>query len=138
MENQIEGPHLEAPPKRIENPAAPQASGITFKLELSNDVGLLGYMGVDTSGWCILVTDISQAINLSQYLNNGVSYYMANGSYLSVSTRDYVGLYGGWHSACGWTFQGETFVSEYGQALSLSDGHLYAWDAYGPLIVKRV
>lgn len=142
MENQIEGPHTLHPSRSIVNPAAPEATGNSFKLELFNGGVSIGYMGVDSSGWCVLVTDISDAIILSQYLNNGVSYYMANGSYLSMNRDAYVGLYG-WNYACGWTFDDNgTFLCQYNnQHLSLysnDNAYLFAWDAYKPLIVKRV
>jgi hypothetical protein len=142
MENQIEGPHSATPASSINNLAAPQATGNSFMLQLFNNGVSIGYVGVNSSNWCVLVTDISQATKFSQYINGGINYYMANGSYLSISHNAYAGLYG-WLGACGWVFEADgTFLCQYNnQHLSLysnDNAYLYAWDAYTVLTVKQV
>ena len=142
MENQIADSHSAGPASSITNLAAPQATGTSFMLQLYNNGVSIGYIGVNSSNWCVLVTDISQAIKFSQYIYSGVNYYMANGSYLSISNNAYAGLYG-WSGACGWVFEADgTFLCQYNsQHLSLysnDNAYLYAWDAYTALTVKQV
>ncbi|MDH4474787.1 MAG: hypothetical protein QE487_19435 [Fluviicola sp.] len=145
METKIENPHLLTPSSPINNPAAPQATGVSFLIQLFNGNLPIGYIGLDSSDtYCVFVDDISKAAKFSQYIYAGVSYYMTKGYYLSISSNAYVRLHN-WHNACSWTFEDNKLLCDYNkQYLSLystdDNANLYAWDAndYTILSVKQV
>jgi hypothetical protein len=145
MSNLISPPHLTLPEGmfgEIQSSANSSALASSFKLQLSNNGVIIGYIGVDSSNWCLLVTDISQAATFSQYVYSGVNYYKVGDSYLSINHNAFLGLYG-WGGACGWLFQSDgTFLCQYNnQVVSLysSDyAYLYAWDGYTKLILSQV
>jgi hypothetical protein len=115
----------------------------TFKMKLSKDGIFIGYFGVDSSGWGVLVDGAANAVTFEPYPYGGVMYYLnhANGTWLSISTNSYAGFYSAWSSAepCVYDAATRRFIcSDGGQALSLysrDNGYLYFWDAYGPLQV---
>jgi phospholipase C len=117
------------------------ANAISFTVSLFNKGAQIGWLGVNSLGWAILVTDPTKALVLEQYPDNGVTYYRIKGTarYMSVSTGAYVGFYN-WLGATGFKMQGTNMVSDYnGQKLSFystANQYLYAWDAYTVLDVK--
>ena len=117
------------------------ANAISFTVSLFNKGAQIGWLGENSLGWAILVTDPTKALVLEQYPDNGVTYYRIKGTarYMSVSTGAYVGFYN-WLGATGFKMQGTNMVSDYnGQKLSFystANQYLYAWDAYTVLDVK--
>jgi len=111
-----------------------------YTLALSNG-GVHGWLGENSLGWAVLVTDPTRALILERYPYKGVTYYRIKGSkrYMSVSSRAYVGFYN-WLGATGFNVQGTHLVSDHnGQKLSLyseENGYVYAWDKYNVLDVK--
>jgi len=112
-------------------------------MKLSKDNILIGYFGVNSSGWGVLADGAANAVTFEPYPYGGVMYYKnhANGNWLSISSGSYAGFYDNWTSAesCVYTKDNRRFIcSDGGQALSLyskDNGYLYFWDAYGPLQV---
>ncbi len=145
MSNLISHPHLSNPEGmfgEIHATADAAVLASSFKIQLSNNGISIGYIGLDSSNWCVLVTDISQAATFSQYIYSGVNYYKVGDSYLSINRNAYLGLYG-WGGACGWVFQSDgTFLCQYNnQVLSLfsnDNGYLYAWNDYTQLKVSQI
>jgi hypothetical protein len=129
------------------SPAGPVAGPVksTFKMKLSKDDIPIGYFGVNSSGWGILVDGAADAVTFERLPHGELTYYKnhANGLWLSISTGSYAGFYSLWPSAepCVYTKADRKFVcSDGGQALSLysrDDGYLYFWDAYGALQVDQ-
>ncbi len=132
----------EAKANTLAEPTLAIATG-TFKMGLFSNGVQLGWMGKDSSGWAVLVTDPNQAVQLELYPYSGVNYYrIANtSSYMSVSNSAYIGFYN-WLGATGFTRNSSNLVSDYNQQkLSLyskDNGYLYAWDAYTVLDVKFI
>lgn len=122
---------------------APNSSGPWYELQLFLNGNQMGWMGIDSSGYCVLVSDQSQALKIRDYPYNGTLYLQTeDGGYLSVSDGyHYVGKYG-WNGARGWTFGNDgSLVSSYNnQGLSLysvDNAYLYCNSGYSPLTVKR-
>ncbi|HEX8610828.1 MAG TPA: hypothetical protein VF800_06010 [Telluria sp.] len=119
------------------------AGANSFTLALSNGGTTLGWLGKDSGGWAILVSDVSQAVVFEKYIDSNGTYYAVKGggSYLSVSNQAYIGFYN-WLGATTFSMKDNHLVSSYnGQKLSLysnSNGYLYAWDAYTVLEVAQV
>ncbi|HEY3493307.1 MAG TPA: alkaline phosphatase family protein [Polyangiaceae bacterium] len=119
------------------------APGAGFQLALFSGGKQLGWLGMNSGEWAVLVSDRRNASILERYAYEGTDYYRIQGTsrYLSVSTGSYVGFYN-WSGARGWKRDGSAFVSLYnGQKLSLlspENGYLYAWDAYSALEVREV
>lgn len=112
-----------------------------FKVALSSNGVHVGWLGINSGEWAILVTDPAQAVTLELYPYKGVNYYRIKGTsrYMSVSDRAYVGFYN-WIGARGWTKEGSHLKSDYNSQklsfLSKDDGYLYAWDKYTLLEVN--
>jgi hypothetical protein len=115
----------------------------TFKMKLSKDNILIGYFGVNSSGWAVLVDGAASAVTFEPYPYDGVMYYKnhANGDYLSISNNSYAGFYSSWTNAESCEYRPDSrklICSDGGQALSLyskDNGYLYFWDAYSVLQV---
>jgi hypothetical protein len=111
--------------------------------ELWDNQTRLGWLGVNSTGYAVLVTSLADAVNLELYPYDAVNYYRTYYSgawhYLSVSKNAYVGFWL-WGGATGWTREGERMKSDYdGQYLSIystDNQYLYAWNAYTILDVK--
>jgi hypothetical protein len=123
--------------------AVPGPVKSTFKMTLFKDGISIGYFGVDSLSWGVLVDGAANAVTFEPYSYGGVMYYKnhANGMWLSISTRSYAGFYTYWTSAepCVHDKDSRKFIcSDGGQALSLyskENTYLYFWDTYGPLQV---
>jgi len=145
IQNGIKGPHSEARAKifaRNNNVPLPVATDTTFILQLFNNELSIGYLGLSTDNYCILVTEASAALTLTLYTYEGVNYYMANGSYLTITANSYVCLED-WLGASGWSFEsnGTFCCSSNNQHLSLysdNDGSLYSYDQYTVLLVQQL
>jgi hypothetical protein len=95
----------------------------SFKVRLSFNGEVLGWLGQDGGEWAILVTDQSKALTLEMYPYNEVKYYRRKDDpsrYMSVSNNTYVGFYG-WSGATGFTREGHRLKSDYNKMqLSIS------------------
>ena len=100
-----------------------------FKLELSYNDGVVGWLGQDSDEWAI-VSPEPNALILEEYLYEGVTYYRIKNTdrYMSVSRNGYVGFYS-WGSATGFTVEDGHIKSNYnGQYFSytLDDEYVHA------------
>jgi hypothetical protein len=115
----------------------------TFKMKLSKDDIPIGYFGVNSSGWGILVDGAANAVTFETFPYGDLMYYRdhTTGWWLSISTDWYAGFYSKWPSAepCVYIKADRKFICSYGgQALSLysrANDYLYFWNAYGALQV---
>jgi hypothetical protein len=149
-ESKQKSPHLYEPSR---DPAVKNEVGVesnlstNFKLALKYDNDSIGYLGVDSSGYCIITDNASSAVEFQLYFNNNIAYYkVASGEwknvyYLSVTSGKKAALYG-WSNATGMHLDsdGHLIDNYYQQKLSMysSDGYLYFWDKYMVLEVSRV
>src|SRR5688572_20317478 len=129
----------------LDEKALDLVSTASFKLGLSYQGVSMGFMSIDSSGWCQF-SNSGDGDQFEQYVyTDGNTYYMVKGGtwdgyYLSCNRNAYVGVYG-WTYAVGWQFVGSRFVCGYNsQPLSFyktNASQLYAWDAYNVLEVVR-
>jgi len=116
---------------------------LRFALSVPGGGGTSGYLGQNSLGYAILVTDQEQALLFECCPSQNLNYYRIKGSrcYLSVGSSylNYpVGFYG-WNSAMGWTVSGTQLLSSTSPPYPLSlcssvwggclDGYLYAYSA---------
>jgi hypothetical protein len=129
--------HIEAAPVA----AAVVGDGNFFSLELYLNGNPIGLLGINDSGWCVLVQ--ANPLLIRDYPLNSVIYLQTkDGQYLSVSGNAYIGAYG-WSGAAGWKFEdsGLLLSLENNQHLalySIDNAFLYSFDTYSELTVKRV
>ncbi len=136
---------LAAPPEspRPSTGVKSQAIPSRFRLSLQASNGAdVGELGVNDSGWCIIVPSGQGAI-LTMYLY-GNNWYIRkaddSSSYLSVSNNAYAGFYG-WAGAAAMTLTDKLRCAYNNQNLSFystDNGYLYFWDQYTVLNVSPV
>ena len=129
----------------LDEKALDLVSTASFKFSLSYQGVSMGFMSIDSSGWCHF-SNGGDGDQFEQYVyTDGKTYYIVKGGtwdgyYLSVNRNAYVGVYG-WTYAVGWHFEGSRFVCEYNsKPLSFyktNASQLYAWDTYNVLEVAR-
>jgi hypothetical protein len=129
----------------LDEKALDLVSTASFKLGLSYQGVSMGFMSIDSSGWCHF-SNSDDGDQFEQYVyTDGKTYYKVKGGtwdgyYLSCNRNAYVGVYG-WTYAVGWHFEGSRFICEYNsKPLSFyktDASQLYAWDTYNVLEVSR-
>lgn len=115
------------------------------RFALSSGGPSMGYVKVNSSGWCEFSGSSNDGTQFEQYKHSdGKTYWKVKGGdydgyYLSINNNAYVGVYG-WTNAVGWHFEGSRLICDHNsQALSFysSDkAQLYAWDQYNVLDVQ--
>jgi hypothetical protein len=114
----------------------------TFKIKLSLNGVVQGYLGQNGGEWAVLA-DANGALSLEWYPYNSVNYIRRVGTsrYMSVGSvgvnNGYVGFYA-WSGAGGWTLQGTRLKGLNGQAMSIyskDNAYIYCWDEYTVLDV---
>jgi len=134
-----------APPEspRASSGVKSQTIPARFRLSLQAPNGAdVGELGVNSSGWCIIVPR-GQGTILSMYLY-GNNWYIRkaddSSSYLSVSNNAYAGFYG-WLGASAMTLTDKLRCAHNNQNLSFystDNGYLYFWDQYTVLTVSTI
>jgi len=101
----------------VDEKALDLVSPASFKFSLSYKGVSMGFMSIDSSGWCHF-SNSGDGDQFEQYVyTDGKTYYRVKGGtwdgyYLSVNRNAYVGVYG-WTYAVGWHFEGSRFICEY-------------------------
>ncbi len=117
--------------------------GAAQTVELFVNGASIGWLGQDSSQWCIATQNA--AVSLEAYVYKQVLYYRNaadTSRYLSVSDRNNnVGFYN-WNGARGWTLNGNVLTSLYTSAQlsfwSTDNGYVYAnsGSGYSPITVQ--
>jgi hypothetical protein len=108
-------------------------SGKSQKVQLFYGESAIGWLGENSSGWCIVVGKEEEAVSITSYVYKGDLYYRKtddNSKYLSVSNGwNYVGFYS-WSGASSWKKEGDKLISKYTRYpldyWSSDDNYVYA------------
>ncbi len=119
------------------------AANGNFKIMLKLNGIVVGWVGINKDGWCIL-SPKEDALAFSPYVQDNKTYYKViggayDGYWLSINMNAYAGVYR-WWGATSWRFLDRHLICDYNnQKLSLystSNQWLYAWDAYSVFDVE--